>query len=87
MSQLGDYLLSLMIPPWHRPKLRITDLPNEYPRPWYYLYGRKNGTRREFDPWTPTAPALKARNRKRPIAEALEMTPPVAPQLVPPTSV
>lgn len=76
-----------MIPPWCRPKLRIVNLPNEYPRLWYYLYGRKKCSLREFDPQPPTILAPKAVSEKRPIAKALELTPPTAPQPVPPAPV
>lgn len=87
MGKLDGYPLSLMIPPWHRPKIRIVDLPNEYLGSWYYLYDKKKGSHREFYPRPPTAPTPKAVSKKRPYVEALESTPPVAPQLAPPAPI
>lgn len=79
MSKPSGYLLNPMIPPWLRPKIIIVDFPNEFLGPWYYFYGRKKGSHREFDPWPPTAPAPKAVRGKRLVVKALESIPLVAP--------
>lgn len=87
MSQPNGYPLSLMIPPWHRPMLRITNIPNEYHRLWYYLYGRNKGYQRDFNLQPPTTLAPKVENGQRPTAKALELTPSSYPQPVPPVPI